>query len=111
VTASSLITSYAKNDLKFNMTGPTTKRLSELSQIQSEVALVHFLPIRDESDLEGYIAVSATAVSQNNGRRRYRCHIDQILSGGDMAYDALLVDTFPSGEAVLRAFAAGQPPL
>jgi len=104
VTVSFLVTS----DVEFIMIEPTTERRNNLSQIQGEVALVHFFTVRDETGLKGYMAASAAAVGQQNGRRLHQCRIDQILAGGDMAYDALLVDTFPSGDSALKVFDANR---
>jgi len=88
------------------MIEPTTEQRNALNAMLTEVALVQFLTIRDKIDAKGYIAASATAVNRQGGRRRHQCHIDQVLAGGEMVYDTILVDTLPSGESLLKAFDA-----
>ena len=86
----------------------TIEQRNILSRVQSEVALVQFLPIRDQIEAEGYIASWTSVVGQQNGRQRHQCRIDQILAGSEMPYNMILVDTFSSGHSALQAFAAGE---
>ncbi|UCG23760.1 MAG: hypothetical protein JSW55_16730 [Chloroflexota bacterium] len=90
------------------MIEPTAKQCKNLSRTQGEVALAQFFAVKDRDAFERYLNASGSAVSQHDGRRRHQCHIDQILAGGSMAYDAVLVDTFPSGESALQAFDANR---
>jgi hypothetical protein len=84
----------------------TNAHRNDLSQMRDQVAIVQFLTIRDETEFEGYMAASATAVSRLGGHRRHQCRIDQVLAGGSMPYDAILVDLFPAGDSALKAFDA-----
>jgi hypothetical protein len=75
-----------------------------LQEINGATALVQFLSVQEQAAFDQYRAASEAAVRENGGHRAYGVHIDQVLAGGEMPFQELVVDMFPSGEAALIAF-------
>jgi len=70
--------------------------------------LVQFLSVKEQAAFDQYCAASEASVRENGGHRIYGVHIDQVLAGGEMPFQELVVDMFPSGEAALNAFDAAK---
>jgi hypothetical protein len=70
--------------------------------------LVQFLSVREQTAFVQYREASESAVRKNGGHRVYGVHIDQVLAGGELPFQELVVDVFPSGEEALSAFDAMQ---
>ena len=75
-----------------------------LQEINGATALVQFLSVQEQAAFDQYRAASEAAVRENGGHRAYGVHIDQVLAGGEMPFQELVVDMFPSGEAAVIAF-------
>jgi len=71
-----------------------------------KLALAQFLIIKDQDAFYNYLATSENAVHQASGKRTHSAHVDQMLAGGAMPYQAITVDLFPSSEALLNAYDA-----
>ena len=76
---------------------------------QGELALAQFLAIKDPAAFARYRRTSLRAVKAQGGRRSHDLHIDQVLAGGQMPFQAITVDRFPSKESLLTAFDALAP--
>jgi hypothetical protein len=85
---------------------PTTEQRRILESSTGATALAQFLSVQDQAAFHQYRAVSEATVRENRGHRTYGVHIDQVLAGGEMPFQELIVDIFPSGEAALIAFDA-----
>lgn len=86
---------------------PTHEQRARLQNLpQGQIALVQFLVRQDQTAFEQYLLASERAVKAQGGQRTHGVHIDQVLAGGDMPYQAITVDVFPSSEAALTTFDA-----
>jgi hypothetical protein len=83
---------------------PTTEQRRILESSTGSITLVQFLSVQEQAAFDQYRAASEAAVRENGGYRAYGVHIDQVLAGGEMPFQELVVDMFPSGEAALIAF-------
>jgi len=88
------------------MLEPTEKQRSALAELQGTLALAQFLVIKDKDAFGDYRSASKRAVQETGGRRAHGVRVDQVLAGGEMPYQAITVDLFPSGEAARSAFEA-----
>ena len=88
------------------MLEPTIQQRSAFKDIQGTFALVQFLAIKDPGAFDHYRSASERTVQKAGGQRTHCVHIDQVLAGGEMGYQAITVDLFPSHEAALKAFDA-----
>jgi len=79
-----------------------------LQEINCTTALVQFMSLQEQVAFDQYREASEAAVRENGGHRAYGVHIDQILAGGEMPFQELVVDMFDSGEAALIAFDAAK---
>ena len=77
-----------------------------LGEVNGPMALAQFLAVQEQAAFRSYRATSETVVRQKGGHRAYGVCIDQVLAGGEMPFQELAVDMFPSGEAALSAFDA-----
>jgi hypothetical protein len=66
--------------------------------------MVQFLSVKDETSFGQYLLASERTVKAHGGQRTHGVHIDQYLAGGELHYEALTVDQFPSKESALLAF-------
>ena len=88
---------------------PTPAQRRQLQQIPAgRLALVQFLAVADPAAFAAYLPAAGRAVAGAGGRNSHAVHIDQVLAGGEMPYEAITVDAFPSGAAALQAFDALQ---
>jgi hypothetical protein len=85
---------------------PTPEQRCILESSTGATTLAQFLSVREQAAFDQYRAVSEAAVIENGGHRAYGVHIDQVLAGGEMPFQELVVDVFPSGEAASIAFDA-----
>ena len=88
------------------MLEPTIQQRSALKDIQGTFALVQFLAIKDQDAFDHYLSASKRTVQKVGGQRTHGVHVDQYLAGGEMGYQAITVDLFPSSEAAQTAFDA-----
>lgn len=86
------------------MLEPTGEQRSALSELLGTVALAQFQVVKDEGAYRSYRCTSRRVVQDSGGRRAQDVHVDQVLAGRDMPYQAITVDLFPSGEAACSAF-------
>ena len=83
---------------------PTSiQRDKMLAQGKTKLTLVQFLVRKDPSTMEEYLALSQQATLAEGGSRDHQLKIDQLLTGGEMPYQYLTVDSYPSSEALLLA--------
>jgi len=87
---------------------PTSEQRRILESSTGATTLAQFLSVREQAAFDQYRAVSEAAVRENGGHRAFGVHIDQVLAGGEMPFQELVVDMFPSGEAALIAFDAAK---
>ncbi len=90
------------------MLEPTPEQRRILESSTGATTLAQFLSVREQAAFDQYRAVSEAAVRENGGHRAFGVHIDQVLAGGEMPFQELVVDMFPSGEAALIAFDAAK---
>jgi uncharacterized protein (DUF1330 family) len=91
------------------MLEPTNEQRSAFKDVQGTLALVQFLAIKDRDAYNHYRSASERAVQDIGGQRTHGVNIDQVLAGGEMHYQSITVDIFPSNEAALKAFNAVSP--
>ncbi|MEE8356831.1 MAG: hypothetical protein V3R33_05935 [Anaerolineales bacterium] len=83
---------------------PTSvQRNRMLAQGKSKLTLVQFLFEKDSSPIEDYLGQTQDATLAEGGSRDHQLKIDQLLSGGEMPYHYLIVDSYPSSQALLQA--------
>ncbi len=87
---------------------PTPEQRRILESSTGATTLAQFLSVQEQAAFDQYRAASEAAVRENGGHRAYGVHIDQVLAGGEMPFQELMVDMFPSGEAALIAFDAAK---
>jgi len=86
------------------MLEPTNQQISGLGHIQGTLALVQFLAIRDMDAFDHFRSISEGSVQEAGGQRTHCVHVDQVLAGGEMPYQTITVDLFPSNEALRNVF-------
>lgn len=74
-----------------------------LSHEKTRLTLVQFLVGRDPAIIKEYLTQTRQAVLAEGGRREHQLIIDQTLTGGKLPYQFLIVDCFPSSQALLLA--------
>jgi len=77
-----------------------------LERISGAITLAQFLAVQDQEAFKRYQAVSEAVVREKGGHRAFGVHVDQVLAGGELPFQELAVDVFPSGEKALNAFDA-----
>jgi len=83
---------------------PTSiQRDKMLAQGKSKLTLVQFLVEKDPSRIEDYLAQTQGATLTEGGSRDHQLKIDQLLTGGEIPYHYLTVDSYPSSQALLQA--------
>jgi hypothetical protein len=88
------------------MLEPTDNQRSNLDDLQGPLALVQFLAFKDLDAFDHYLSVSKRNIQEVGGQRTHSVRIDQYLAGGEMHYQAITVDIFPTNETALCAFEA-----
>jgi hypothetical protein len=100
--------SKPKSDQKFEYTRgymmlePAHEQRSRLNDIQGTLALVQFLSIKDQAAFNRYRSACQYAVGEVGGQRTHDVGIDQYLARGEMHFQAITVDQFPSSEAAQK---------
>ncbi|MGB3702319.1 MAG: hypothetical protein WA997_13710 [Anaerolineales bacterium] len=84
----------------------TERQRAALDCMHGTMALVQFLLIRDQAAFEAYRSASERVVIEVGGKRTHDAHIDQVLAGGDLHYQVVTVDLFPSSKTLQTAFDA-----
>ncbi len=74
-----------------------------LSFEKSKLTLVQFLTFKDLAFSLDYLNQSEQSVIKEGGSRAHQLIIDQVLAGGEMPYQYLIIDNFPSSLALLQA--------
>lgn len=74
-----------------------------LSYGKTKLTLVQFLIGKDPAAIKTYLAQSSQSVIQEGGQRNHQLLIDQVLAGGNLPFQYLIVDSFPSSQALLLA--------
>ena len=81
---------------------PTSiQRDKMLAQGKTKLTLVQFLVMKDPGAIEEYFAETGRAILAQGGSRGHQLKIDQLLTDGEMPYQYLTVDSYPSSEALL----------
>jgi hypothetical protein len=88
---------------------PTHEQRTQFQNLpQGQLALVQFQSIKDQAAFTQYYLASERAIKAQSGQRTHHVQVDQILAGGEMPFQAITVDRFPSRESALLAFEATQ---
>jgi hypothetical protein len=74
-----------------------------LAHGKSKLTLVQFLAADNPEAIDNYLAETQRAVQTEGGSRGHQLKIDQVLTRGEMPYHYLIVDNFPSSQALLLA--------
>ena len=74
-----------------------------LANGKTKLILVQFLVMKDMKVAHNYLSSTDQAVQNENGTRDHQLRIDQLVTGGEMPYQYLTVDSFPSSQALLLA--------
>jgi len=74
-----------------------------LAQGKTKLTLVQFLVMKDLKATQDYFAGTSQAVLKEGGTREHQLKIDQVITAGELPYDYLTVDSFPSSQALLLA--------
>ena len=74
-----------------------------LANGKTKLILVQFLVMQDMGSVQDYLTVTNQAVEQEGGTREHQLRIDQVITAGELPYDYLTVDSFPSSQALLLA--------
>lgn len=83
---------------------PTSiQRDKMLAQGKTKLTLVQFLVRKDPSRIQDYLAQTQSATLTEGGSRDHQLKIDQLLTGGEIPYHYLTVDSYPSSQALLLA--------
>jgi len=90
------------------MLEPTPEQRRMLEGRNGPMALAQFLSVRDQAAFDEFRAASESAVREKGGYRAHGAHVDQVLAGGEIPFQELVVDLLPSAEAALSAFDAVQ---
>ena len=74
-----------------------------LAHGKTKLILVQFLVMKDMGSVQEYLNVSNQVVEQEGGTREHQLKIDQVITIGEMPYQYLTVDRFPSSQSLLLA--------
>ena len=74
-----------------------------LSHEKTKLTLIQFLIGKDRKALEDLLGATRKAVLVQGGNRDHQLLIDQVLSPGELTHRYLIVDSFPSSQALLLA--------
>lgn len=83
---------------------PTSvQRDKMLSRGKNKLILAQFLAAKDAGSALEYLRETSRAVVGEGGTREHQLRIDQLITNGEMPYQYLTVDKFPSSLALLLA--------
>ncbi len=74
-----------------------------LSFGKTHLILAQFLVVKDPAVLGDYLSLSKKITVEQGGRNLFQGKINQVLAGGELPYQVLTVDSFPSSLALLVA--------
>ena len=74
-----------------------------LAKGKTKLTLVQFLVMKDLKAAQEYLRITNQLVLAEGGTREHQLRIDQLLTGGEMPYQYLTADSFPSSLALLLA--------
>ncbi len=74
-----------------------------LAQGKTKLALAQFLVFRDPAFYRDYLEITRQSVTAEGGVRVHQLKIGQVLTGGELPYQYLTIDSFPSSQALLQA--------
>jgi len=74
-----------------------------LAHGKKKLNLVQFLVIKEPGTAQEYLKITRQAVQKEGGSREHQLQIDQVITRGEMPYQFLTVDNFPSSQALLLA--------
>ncbi|GEM_PF-1342837 len=74
-----------------------------LAKGKTKLTLVQFLVMKDLNVAQEYLKITNQAVLTEGGTRDHQLWIDQLLTGDEMPYQYLTVDSFSSSQALLLA--------
>jgi hypothetical protein len=74
-----------------------------LAHGKTKLTLVQFLVMKDLKVAQNYLSSTDQAVQNESGVREHQLRIDQVITEGEMPYQYLTVDSFPSSQALLLA--------
>jgi len=70
---------------------------------KNKLSLVQFLVKKESQDIQEYSRKTAMAVQEEKGSREHQLKIEQLITHGEMPYQYLTVDNFPSSQSLLLA--------
>ena len=74
-----------------------------LARGKMKLNLVQFLEMKEPGAAQEYLSTTSQAVQKEGGHRDHQLRIDQVITAGELPYDYLTVDSFPSSQALLLA--------
>jgi hypothetical protein len=74
-----------------------------LTHGKTKLTLIQFLVMKDPGAIGEYLTETGRAVIAQGGSRNHQLKIDRLLTGGEMPYHYLTVDSYPSSQALLLA--------
>ncbi len=74
-----------------------------LAQGKTKLSLAQFLVVKDPGLIQEYLAATRNTTLAENGKRIHQLKIDQVVVGGELGYQYLTVDSYPSSQALLLA--------
>ncbi len=74
-----------------------------LAHGKTKLILVQFLVMKEFETARDYLATTHQAVQKEGGNRVHQLRIDQVITAGEMPYQFLTVDRFPSSQSLLLA--------
>jgi len=74
-----------------------------LAHGKTKLILVQFLVMKDMGSDQDYLNITNQAVQKEGGTREHQLKIDQVITAGELPYNYLTVDRFPSSQSLLLA--------
>ena len=74
-----------------------------LAKGKTKLTLVQFLVMKDLKAAQEYLKITTQTVLAEDGTRDHQLRIDQTITGSEMPYQYITVDSFPSSLALLLA--------
>ena len=88
-------------------TEPTLEQRTRFQNLpHGQLALVQFHSIKNYDAYTQLRLASERAVKAQGGQRTHDVQVDQILAGGEMSFQDINVDRYPSKDAAMAAFNA-----
>lgn len=74
-----------------------------LAHGKTKLTLVQFIIMKDLKPAQAYFSATNEAVNKEGGTREHQLRIDQVITSGELPFQYLTVDNFPSSQALLLA--------